>query len=211
VRDRRSSSSQLVSATAFVWVGNHPGLDFVNTAPVIEGRRVELLPNLESLVTWCDAAGVLRDGLAARLDPLTERAAAHVVRWSHELRAALRSLLDPPVQPSQARRARHDYAELNRVLADLTGSPAVTGQPWPRLELLTERPAEQLRLDLTQAVAGALTQLDATRIRRCANPECVLVFHDTSKGGKRRWCDMALCGNRAKATAHYRRRRRHAH
>jgi predicted RNA-binding Zn ribbon-like protein len=37
------------------------------------------------------------------------------------------------------------------------------------------------------------------RIRRCAHPNCVLYFYDTSKNGTRRWCSMRTCGNRAKA------------
>jgi predicted RNA-binding Zn ribbon-like protein len=37
------------------------------------------------------------------------------------------------------------------------------------------------------------------RIRGCANPECVLWFYDVSKNGRRRWCSMEGCGNRAKA------------
>ncbi|NRQ30309.1 hypothetical protein HII36_00425 [Nonomuraea sp. NN258] len=36
------------------------------------------------------------------------------------------------------------------------------------------------------------------RVRKCANPECVLWFLDVSKNGSRRWCSMEACGNRAK-------------
>jgi predicted RNA-binding Zn ribbon-like protein len=41
------------------------------------------------------------------------------------------------------------------------------------------------------------------RVRRCANDECLWLFLDNSKSGSRRWCDMASCGNRAKARRHY--------
>ncbi|HEY1176305.1 MAG TPA: CGNR zinc finger domain-containing protein, partial [Phytomonospora sp.] len=37
------------------------------------------------------------------------------------------------------------------------------------------------------------------RIRKCANPDCLLWFLDVSKNGRRRWCSMEGCGNRAKA------------
>src|SRR5262245_5744103 len=40
-------------------------------------------------------------------------------------------------------------------------------------------------------------------IRQCANSECLWLFIDESKNGTRRWCDMASCGNRAKARRHY--------
>jgi predicted RNA-binding Zn ribbon-like protein len=45
-------------------------------------------------------------------------------------------------------------------------------------------------------------------LRRCANPECLWLFIDASKSGNRRWCDMASCGNRAKAARHYLKRKR---
>lgn len=45
------------------------------------------------------------------------------------------------------------------------------------------------------------------RIRHCAHEACVLHFFDTSRNGTRRWCSMAACGNRAKASRHYARTR----
>ena len=41
------------------------------------------------------------------------------------------------------------------------------------------------------------------KVRRCANPECGWLFLDDSRAGKRRWCSMSACGNRAKARRHY--------
>jgi len=43
---------------------------------------------------------------------------------------------------------------------------------------------------------------DESRLRRCSNPECGLVYHDESRGRTRRWCSMQRCGNRAKVRAH---------
>ena len=43
----------------------------------------------------------------------------------------------------------------------------------------------------------------AYRLRRCANDACLWLFLDESKNATRRWCDMASCGNRAKARRHY--------
>lgn len=45
------------------------------------------------------------------------------------------------------------------------------------------------------------TKLD--KVRRCANPDCGWLFLDDSRAGKRRWCSMTSCGNRAKARRHY--------
>jgi hypothetical protein len=46
------------------------------------------------------------------------------------------------------------------------------------------------------------------RIRVCAAHDCVLHFYDDSRSGRRQWCSMATCGNRAKARRHYDRTRR---
>ena len=43
------------------------------------------------------------------------------------------------------------------------------------------------------------------RVHKCANPECVLWFLDTTRSGTRRWCSMSACGNRLKARRHYQR------
>ena len=64
--------------------------------------------------------------------------------------------------------------------------------------------ATAVGLDLLRAVL-AIFGHDGRLVRRCANPACVLLFLDISKSGRRRWCDMATCGNRAKAAAHYHR------
>jgi predicted RNA-binding Zn ribbon-like protein len=45
------------------------------------------------------------------------------------------------------------------------------------------------------------------RLRTCAHPDCILHFYDTSRSGRRQWCSMAACGNRAKARRHYERAR----
>ncbi len=53
------------------------------------------------------------------------------------------------------------------------------------------------------SAADLLVGPQLSRVRQCANPACGWLFHDTSKGGNRRWCSMSACGNRAKAHRHY--------
>ena len=52
-----------------------------------------------------------------------------------------------------------------------------------------------------------LTGARLDKVKRCANPECGWLFLDDSRAGKRRWCSMSSCGNRAKARRHYHRSR----
>nr|WP_277819938.1 CGNR zinc finger domain-containing protein [Actinomadura sp. RB99] len=49
------------------------------------------------------------------------------------------------------------------------------------------------------------TGIAAGRIRGCASPECALLFVDTSRLGRRRWCSSAACGSKDRSAA-YRRR-----
>ncbi|MGR9135296.1 CGNR zinc finger domain-containing protein [Rhizobium leguminosarum] len=46
---------------------------------------------------------------------------------------------------------------------------------------------------------------DPQRMKICGN--CGWLFIDRSKNRSRAWCDMAVCGNRAKANRHYRRKK----
>jgi predicted RNA-binding Zn ribbon-like protein len=66
---------------------------------------------------------------------------------------------------------------------------------------------DEERWRLPWLAAQNLLELDRDRIRACAGHDCVLHFYDTSRAGKRQWCSMASCGNRAKARRHYQRSR----
>ncbi|MFJ2862862.1 CGNR zinc finger domain-containing protein [Kitasatospora sp. NPDC087314] len=80
-----------------------------------------------------------------------------------------------------------------------------------RRELDGQGPTEHVEVDRAEwlaawlAVDDFLDLLDqgAHRIKQCAHEACILHFFDTSQNGRRRWCRMAVCGNRAKAARHY--------
>ena len=40
------------------------------------------------------------------------------------------------------------------------------------------------------------------RLKACADEDCRWAFHDQSRNRSRTWCDMAVCGNRAKARSY---------
>lgn len=186
----------------FLWIANHPGLDLVNTEVADEhGDRVDLLRSPADLLDWIDA------GLApgARLDEARGRttglAADELLRWTRQVRAAARQLLDPVVPTTD--QAVHELDALVGAVPVRLAHPDVATDP----PLATPGEAfDQLRLRLARAVLDAL-QLDPSYVRRCGGDRCILLFYDTSRTRSRRWCDMSVCGNRAKATAHYHRRK----
>jgi hypothetical protein len=77
------------------------------------------------------------------------------------------------------------------------------------LVLYQSAPSAKLPLaEIARSAADFLCNDQLSRLRTCANPDCPLHFYDTSKNGRRRWCRMDICGNRAKATSHYQRSKR---
>lgn len=109
-----------------------------------------------------------------------------------QARAALLALRTDP----------HDADALNTVLAhgrirrtlDADGLP----HDEPDVDDPTWLPAWLAADDYLRLLAR-----DPSRIRECVHEQCILSFFDTSQNGRRRWCDMARCGNRAKAARHY--------
>lgn len=179
----------------FTWLGNHPAPDLCNTTPVLEGVEVDLLEDAESVEAWAHEAGVSSASVGRSS---TER--AQVTRFVRHLRTALRAALEAP------RLTPDLVARINDSLAGLDGVLALEPALADPVALRAASGSQQLCLDVGHAVLDIFRH-DRARIRRCANPRCVLLFLDVSKSGQRRWCDMATCGNRAKVSAHYARRR----
>ena len=175
-------------------------LEFVNTRylarPGRAHRDAERAP--EDLAGWTAANGGPRRAAARRDASSSGRS---------KLRETIHRVFDAEAQDKTP--AARDLDALNEALA---ASPA-------RTTLRRERGAYGWEVDVKSADrAGLLApvlwsagdllagpRLD--RVRRCANPECGWLFLDDSRAGKRRWCSMQSCGNRAKARRHYHRSR----
>lgn len=162
-------------------------LDLVNTEWIAEDGRRDLLADVDGLRVWQHGAG-LGDA------PVTP-AALEAVRVT---RAAIRAVLEGPADAT-ARAALNAVLDRGRVHERL-------GDAGP------ERVAEVADLAWRAAWPAAQGLLDLLRehpdrVRGCANHDCILFFYDTSRSGRRQWCSMAACGNRAKARRHYARSR----
>ena len=60
---------------------------------------------------------------------------------------------------------------------------------------------------IIRSAADLLVSDDLKRVKRCADPQCGWLFLDVSRNKSRRWCDMKDCGNRAKASRFYQRKK----
>ena len=101
-----------------------------------------------------------------------------------------------------------ELAPLNRLLdRDETFARIVAGhekgQPPLELRVLRRwRGPEALLLPIGEALARFVCTEDFSLVKACEGAACTLVFADHTRGRARRWCSMAICGNRAKQAAH---------
>ncbi len=58
---------------------------------------------------------------------------------------------------------------------------------------------------IARSAAEIIVEGAQARLRICANPGCGLFFSDNSRTRRRRWCSMAICGNRHKVASFARR------
>ncbi|HZW34162.1 MAG TPA: CGNR zinc finger domain-containing protein, partial [Isosphaeraceae bacterium] len=68
------------------------------------------------------------------------------------------------------------------------------------------RSPESLLLPIGEELAKFLCNEDFQYVKICEGSTCTLLFVDRTRGRARRWCSMAICGNRAKQAAHRSRR-----
>lgn len=170
-------------------------LDLVNTLELEDGVPTDHLASATEALAWFDGHGV------AHLHDLHRDATAHPDAWLARVRtarAALRETWDAAVDGRSPRQDALDT--LNRIVAHAPRArlqPALTGVVVGHVHDAADPTAEALAR-VAQPLIAALAAGDTARFRVCANDGCRWVFEDTSRGGRRRWCDMTSCGNRAK-------------
>lgn len=189
--------------------GFETALDFVNTLEHSRDHDTEHLPDSEALLAWLAARGLLGDGggtPGAGRAAADRRSATRQLAAARELRAALRGLVNAGVAGSMPELG--DVETVNRWLRRRGALRLVRGQR--ALELAPEETGDAVERALARvAEAGALglATTSPSRLKVCANEDCRWAFVDGSRAGRRKWCDMASCGNRAKVRRH---RLRHA-
>ncbi len=197
--------TSLVTHSEPLFVGNHPALDFLNTAPMEDGIPANRLVTYGDLVAWLEQAGLLTPEDARRAQALgsTSAGGREALAQAIALRELLRGIVErlaAGAEPSAAAIGR-----LNATLRTESGACSQVRRTENGFERVTrvrlDSPADVLAV-LHRAVAALFTELDLTLVRKCEDASCVLFFHDTTKNHKRRWCRMETCGNRNKVQAY---------
>jgi predicted RNA-binding Zn ribbon-like protein len=197
-----------MTQSQFFFIANLLCLDFVNTEPILRGERVDLLGSLEDLLSWLEAAEVLSPEAARRAKHWTRSTEGDAVfRQAVRLRQTLRDVAERLAAGKPL--SRETVKIVNQILASRPVYPQLTqqGQRFSTHLVPVGDAPLHLLAPVAESAAWLLEHGERSLVRRCENPECVLVFYDTTKNKKRRWCSMDGCGSRAKAMAYYRRQR----
>jgi predicted RNA-binding Zn ribbon-like protein len=194
-----------------VGLADHPALEFLNSTATPVRDTVELICDGAGYLSWLESAGLIDatdcSEIAARFSTAELDAAA-------ESAVALREWLRPVIATwaKGARRAVADsvLARLSELLAADERFFSVAKGRDGTAEIVDRRKwtqARQLLIPPAEAAAQLFAFADRTLVRQCEGPTCTLWFYDQTKSHRRRWCSMAVCGNRAKARNH---RERHS-
>lgn len=192
----------------FDLVGGRLCLDFCNTHGSRSGAPEERFPSYPDVVGWAWRAGVLNAEEAARLDRLATRnptGALAVWKRALKLRSALQGLF---TAIALGKRVRPAWLEaLNEELASAMARsqvlPTDSGFTWVWAQ--GGKALDSMLWPVARSAADLLTEGLLSSIRVCEGRDCGWLFLDTSRNRTRRWCDMKICGNRAKARRHHER------
>ena len=200
-----TSENNRTGRPEFVFIGEHPAIDFANTLVVSNGQLVELLLSWLDMVDWLSHAELSTDpGLNV---PASRGAEA--LKSVLELREAWKDAL---AQIVVGGKVSDDFLErLNVLLAGDVFHETLQrdGKKGYRLVRSASRlQGEKLALAIVaRQIALFLAEANLSYLHRCANTtSCVLYFYDTTKNHRRQWCSVATCGNRHKVAAFRKRR-----
>jgi predicted RNA-binding Zn ribbon-like protein len=203
------------------FIADSLGLDFLNTIAVPVDRKVEWLTSGEDLLTWLKQSGLVPDCV---LNAFRQSAVPGELDAIAAQARALRDWFKPFVYKHMGkqlqRNALRQLEPLNQLLArdEEFGQIVVRDRPSDQKHHhgrvkgaasgLGWRPQrrwhspESLLLPIARSLADLVCTEDFTLVKACEGPPCTLLFVDRTRGHVRRWCSMAICGNRAKQAAH---------
>jgi len=178
-------------------LGDHLAMDLLNTEARDDGKAIEFWNSDDDVLQW-----LARYGIA----PASENssfAPAELLTQAKALRTLARKLITEFKEGKLL-----DINELNQYLHAFDTTPSLARNAEGKLTLSRiprSTSIGSLLGPVAEAVAQLLVEGNFDLVKQCEHPDCILWFYDRTKAHKRRWCSMALCGNRHKA-AQFRKR-----
>jgi predicted RNA-binding Zn ribbon-like protein len=199
-----------------ILVGNARGLDFLNSIATPIDTPFDWIDDGEGLLSWLEQAqlapadalnSIRAHALPGELDNMADQARS-LREW---FRGFVRRHMGRPL----AAEALGQLEPLNRLLerdetfSRITLRPAGGNGNFQLQMVHRRRTPEDLLLPIGEALAQLVCAEDFSNVKACEGHPCTLFFADHTRGRARRWCSMAICGNRAKQAAHRHRAKAH--
>jgi predicted RNA-binding Zn ribbon-like protein len=186
------------STSALRLLGGRLSVDFVNATP----SNAEL--SWERLIQFLESTSVVSAGRGAQLLSLPQsdpQAAEALLLKAQRLDSALRKVFAAMLR--KQRIAGEWIEPLNEILRITEGHDELVSQAgiWKIEFVAREGGLDWLLAAVARSGAEIIAEGARARLRLCANPHCGLFFYDNSRTRRRRWCSMAVCGNRSKVAA----------
>jgi predicted RNA-binding Zn ribbon-like protein len=192
-----------------IFVADSLGLDFLNSVATPVDTPVDSLDSGDGLLRWLaqaklvptDVLDELKAGaMPGELDKVADQARA-LREW---FRGFVYKHMGQPLTPA----ALHELGPLNKLLgrdqvfSQISRHDHCGGDGLELRMMRHWRSPESLLLPIGEALANFVCEEDFADVKACEGHGCTLVFADRTRRRARRWCSMAICGNRAKQAAH---------
>jgi predicted RNA-binding Zn ribbon-like protein len=194
-----------VDPESLIGLGDHPALDFLNSTATPSRDTIELIADGPGYLRWLQLAGFISVSECRALQERFDRAELGAAATAAvELRGWLRPVIAAWAGGSPDTPGEDTLAHLNKIMAADSRHAEIT-RAGQRLSVTDHRAwttPQALLAPPAQAAADLFAHGDRSLVRNCEGPACTLWFYDRTKAHQRRWCSMAICGNRAKARTH---------
>ena len=192
-----------------IFIANSLGLDFLNSVATPVDTPVDWLDSGDGLLKWLAQARLVP---ADTLNELKARAMPgeldKVAVQARALREWFRKFVHKHMGRPLPPKALQELGPLNKLLQrDETFSQIWRhherdGERFELRAMRRWRSPESLLLPIGEALARFVCEEDFADIKACEGHSCTLMFADRTRSRARKWCSMAICGNRAKQAAH---------
>lgn len=179
-------------------LGGRLSIDFINSAPTAAPI------SWERLLEFLEATSIISSERAVQLTSLPDsdpQSATSLLLKSQRLASTLRRVFTSMLRKQKI--APEWVEPVNEILRVTEGHDELVSQDgqWKIEFVAREGGLDWLLAAMARSAAEVIAEGDRARLRLCANPQCGLFFSDDSRTHQRRWCSMALCGNRSKVAA----------
>jgi len=192
-----------------IFVADSLGLDFLNSIATPVDTPVDWLESGDGFLRWLAQAELVPadalDDFRARAMPgELDKVAAQARALREWFRRFVHKHMGRPLPP----KALQELGPLNKLLQrdetfiQISRHREREGDRFELRAMRRWRSPESLLLPIGEALAKFVCEEDFARVKACEGHRCTLVFADHSRMQARRWCSMAICGNRAKQAAH---------